>query len=437
MIQQALDNLQIEKLNEMQETSLSHSSENEDIVLLSPTGTGKTIAYLLPLLELLSTEITSVQALILVPSRELALQIAKVFTDMHTPWKSCCCYGGHIMKEERRILTENHPAVVIGTPGRITDHLSKGSIDPNLICFLIIDEFDKSLELGFQEEMENIVGQFRHLRKRILASATDAEEIPRFVEMSHTVRLDFLDQSDEVRSRLELMRVLSPERDKIETLYRLLCALGNSSSIVFCNHRESVDRVNRLLKEKRFPNERFHGGMEQNDRERSLYKFRNGSTPVLVSTDLASRGLDIPDVEHIIHYHLPVNEEAFTHRNGRTARWDTKGVSFLILNEEEQLPEYIETDIPTYQLPEQTSRPPKPLWRTLYIGKGKKDKLSRGDVAGFLYKKGNLSADDIGTIDLKEHATFAAIKNDKFKQLIQLIHGEKIKGLKTIMEEAK
>lgn len=437
IIEAALRNLNIEALNEMQETALTHSSTDNNIVLLSPTGTGKTVAFLLPLINNMCLESDTLQALILVPSRELALQIAKVFQTMDTPWKCCCCYGGHAMSEERKILSEVHPSLVIGTPGRIADHLSKGTINPESFEYLVIDEFDKSLEFGFQEEMEGIISQLHHLKKRILASATDAEEIPNFVEMSQTARLDFLDKNEDVSARIKLMKVVSPEKDKIETLYQLLCNLGPSSSIVFCNHRDAVDRVSKLLREKKFPNERFHGGMEQVDRERSLYKFRNGSTFVLISTDLAARGLDIPDVAHIIHYHLPVNEDAFTHRNGRTARWNTTGESFLILNEAETQPDYLKDELPIYNMVEPTPKPPKAFWTTIYIGKGKKDKISRGDVAGFLYKKGQMQAKDVGAIDVRDHCAYVAVKSDKYKQLIRLVQGEKIKGLKTLIEESK
>lgn len=234
-----------------------------------------------------------------------------------------------------------------------------------------------------------------------------------------------------------LMKVLSPMKDKIDTLYNLLCTLGSSSSIVFCNHRDAVDRVQKLLADKKLSAERFHGGMEQPDRERALYKFRNGSCHVLISTDLAARGLDIPEIGHIIHYHLPVNEEVFTHRNGRTARWDATGTSYLILHEEEKQPDYIPEDIETVALPENPSRPPKSVWTTIYIGKGKKEKLSRMDIAGFLYKKGNLIREDVGAIDVKEHYAFVAVRRAKVKQLLNLIQGEKIKGMKTIIEEAK
>lgn len=437
LIQSALRHLKIETLNPMQEASLAQAAEGKDLILLSPTGSGKTLAFLLPLLLALKPGDSSIQALILAPSRELALQIESVFKAMNTPWKTCCCYGGHPIAEEKKSILGNHPAIIIGTPGRITDHLSKGNFDASTIHTLVIDEFDKSLEFGFHDEMAEIIEQLPGLRKRVLLSATDAEEIPQFTGLNRTVKLDFLDEVRAEESRLTLMKVISPDKDKVDTLYKLLCTLGSSSSIVFCNHRDAVDRVNSLLSEKGLYNERFHGGMEQPDREKALYKFRNGSCPVLVSTDLAARGLDIPEVEHIIHYHLPVNEEAFTHRNGRTARWDATGTSYLILNPEERIPEYIPSDVETFALPQNPPRPPKPLWATLYIGKGKKDKLSKMDIAGFLYKKGNLTREDVGAIDVREHYAFVAVRRNKVNQLLTLIRGEKIKGMKTVIEEAK
>lgn len=437
LIQSALRNLKIETLNPMQEASLAQAAEGKDLILLSPTGSGKTLAFLLPLLLALKPGDSSIQALILAPSRELALQIESVFKAMNTPWKTCCCYGGHPIAEEKKSILGNHPAIIIGTPGRITDHLSKGNFDASTIHTLIIDEFDKSLEFGFHDEMAEIIEQLPGLRKRVLLSATDAEEIPQFTGLNRTIKLDFLDGVTAEESRLTLMKVISPDKDKVDTLYKLLCTLGSSSSIVFCNHRDAVDRVNSLLSEKGLYNERFHGGMEQPDREKALYKFRNSSCPVLVSTDLAARGLDIPEVEHIIHYHLPVNEEAFTHRNGRTARWNATGTSYLILNPEERIPEYIPSDVETFALPQNPPRPPKPVWATLYIGKGKKDKLSKMDIAGFLYKKGNLTREDVGAIDVREHYAFVAVRRNKVNQLLTLIRGEKIKGMKTVIEEAK
>lgn len=427
--------LGIAALNPMQQAALEAIGEHRDVILLSPTGTGKTLAFLLPLLRLLEEGRRGVQCLVLAPSRELALQINSVFVSMATGFRSCCCYGGHASADERKVLQNDQPALVIGTPGRILDHLSRGTIETDVLRTLVIDEFDKSLELGFHDEMEEIITRLPLLERRVLLSATDSEEIPRFTGLGHAVKLDFL--TGEQADRLRLFRVQSPQKDKLETLYRLLCQLGERPSIVFVNYREAVTRVGDYLKPEGMDNGTFHGGMEQEDRERALYKFRNGSCHVFVSTDLAARGLDIPEIENIIHYHLPVNEEAFTHRNGRTARWEATGSAYLILNPEEAVPAYVSGELPEFTLPEQTPKPLPSVWVTLYIGKGKKDKLGKVDIAGFLYKKGNLGKDDIGRIDVRDHYTFVAIRRKKLKQTLNLVRGEKIKGMKTIIEEAK
>lgn len=438
-LQDILRNLQIEQLTPMQEAAREAYGENKDLVLLSPTGSGKTLAFMLPLVQALRTDVQGVQAVVLVPSRELALQIETVFKSMGTSFKAMSCYGGRPAMEEHRTMKGINPAVIIGTPGRMNDHLRKQNFDARSVSTLVIDEFDKCLEFGFHDEMAEVIGQLPSLKKRILLSATDAEEIPQFAGVgdgASLVKLNFLDP-EALAPRLKLHRVLSPGKDKLETLYRLLCTLGGDSTLVFVNYRESVERVADYLQSKKFPCDAFHGGMEQADRERALYKFRNGSSPVLVSTDLAARGLDIPGIDNVVHYHLPVNEEAFTHRNGRTARWEARGSSFLLLHSEERLPDYLPQDIPAFELPEQTPKPAKSRWATLYIGKGKKDKLNKIDIVGFLYKKGGLAKEDIGQVDVKEHYAFVAVKRDKMKQLLTLIRGEKIKGIKTIIEEAK
>lgn len=435
-----LENLKIEQLNPMQEAVGRVYESCRSLIVLSPTGSGKTLAFLLPLVQGLSASTEAVQAIVLVPSRELALQIEGVFKAMNTGFKVMSCYGGRPAMDEHRTMKSLKPAVIVGTPGRMNDHLHKGNFGVEQIRTLVIDEFDKCLEFGFQEEMAEVVGQLPALKKRVLLSATDAEEIPQFTGVAEgeagVEKLDFLTEGG-VSSRLTLQQVLSPQKDKLETLYRLLCAVAHRPTLVFVNYRESVDRVAGYLQSKKFPCEAFHGGMEQPDRERALYKFRNGSSPVLVSTDLAARGLDIPGVENIVHYHLPVNEEAFTHRNGRTARWDATGSSFLLLHAEESLPAYIPQDIPVFNLPEGTPKPVKARWTTLYIGKGKKDKLNKIDIVGFLYKKGGLSREDIGQVDVKDHYAFVAVRRSKCKQLLVLVQGEKIKGMKTLIEEAK
>ena len=434
---QALSNLKIDTLNPMQEAAIDAWKEGKDLILLSPTGSGKTLAYLLPLLETLKPDVKGVQAVVLVPSRELALQIDQVFKSMNTPYKAMSCYGGRPAMEEHRTMKGMEPSIIIGTPGRMNDHLSKQNFDASTVKTLVIDEFDKCLEFGFQEEMATVIGQLPKLERRYLLSATESEEIPQFTGMNRTTRLNFLDTEEELSERIHIYKVISPIKDKLETLYKLLCTLGSESTLVFCNHRESVDRVGKYLQSQKLPCGIFHGGMEQEDRERSLYKFRNGSCHVLISTDLAARGLDIPDIDHIVHYHMPIQEDGYIHRNGRTARWEAEGNSYIILHGEETLPAYVSEEPEIFELPEQTPKPSQPEFVTLYIGKGKKDKINKIDIVGFLSKKGNLGKEEIGRIDVKDHYAFAAVSRKKVKQTLQLIRNEKIKGVKTRIEEAK
>lgn len=435
-LNEILQNLKIEELNLMQQRALEAYGQQRDLVLLSPTGSGKTLAYLLPLVQSLNVKEGGVQAVVLAPSRELAQQTEQVFRQMGTPFKAMSCYGGRPAMEEHRTMNGIRPQVIIGTPGRMLDHLQKQNFDAQTVRTLVIDEFDKCLEFGFQEEMQAVIEQLPKVRKRVLLSATDAAEIPLFTGLTgKPIRLDY--REDNASDRLNLQVVNSPEKDKLQTLIKLLCTLGSQHTLVFVNYRESVERVTGFLEANRFPCDMFHGGMEQADRERSIYRFRNGSCPVLISTDLASRGLDIPGIDNVIHYHLPINEEAFIHRNGRTARWDATGSAYMILGPEEHLPEYIDTEAPVFELPDETPRPPKPEWTTLYISKGKKDKLNKVDIVGFLYKKGQLQRDEVGSVDVRERYSFAAVKRAKVNQLLRLIQGEKVKGMRLLIEEAK
>lgn len=446
--QKALQRLGIEALTPMQEAALAACHERGDVTLLSPTGSGKTLAYLLPLIERIddannaNSSPSSISpfpvALVVVPSRELAMQIESVFKQMGTPWKAMAVYGGRPAMDEHRTMRDVHPELIIGTPGRLIDHLQKGNIDAEAVRTLVMDEFDKCLELGFHDEMKSLLDLLPRVERHWFFSATDLEEWPEFIHPERCIHLNYLGGS----SRVNHYVVHSPEKDKLNTLYRLLCSLDGSQAIVFVGYRESVERIGSFLREKKLIHAVYHGGLEQDLRERAIYKFRNGSVNVLVSTDLASRGLDIPEVQHIIHYHLPANEEAVIHRTGRTARWDATGNSYFILGPDESL-EAIKKSFPLGEdleevvLPDIPRRPTPPAWETLYIGKGKKDKLNRIDIAGFLYKKGNLTSDDVGRIDVLDHFAYAAVRRSKVRQLLTLVSGEKIKGMKTIIEIAR
>ncbi len=439
-IEKILTKLRITALNEMQQHAAEAITGSDgDVVLLSPTGTGKTLAYLLPLIQLLDSTSDEVQAMVITPGRELALQSDHVLKNMGCGLRSTACYGGRPAMDEHKVLKEVCPQIVFGTPGRLNDHLDKENIHRYHIRYLVIDEFDKCLEMGFHAEMQKLLKNLPGLQRRILLSATNAEQIPQFVNMSKKGTLiDFLPDDEQTSERVTLYEVRSPQKDKLGTLRELLLSVGDESSIVFLNYRDSVERTNEFLRKQGFTTSYFHGGLEQRQREDMLYKFSNGSANILVSTDLASRGLDIPNIQNIIHYHLPESEDGYIHRVGRTARWEASGRTFFILNSEEHIPDYVDGEVEKY-IPEVAAdtQPALPRMSTLYIGKGKKDKISKGDIVGFLCKKGGLKPDEIGRIDVKDRYAYAAVRREKMQQVMRLAKGEKIKGIRTIIEQVR
>lgn len=429
-----LHSLGIEHLNPMQEEMLAEVRRHDSLVLLSPTGSGKTLGYMLPVLEAMQPGLHPT-VLVLVPSRELAIQTQGVATRLCRDAKAYACYGGRPAMDEHRAMRSLSPQLIIGTPGRILDHLQKGNFESQGIGTLVIDEFDKSLELGFRQQMADIMAMLPSVRKRILLSATDSPEIPSFVGAGKVHRMNYLADTDtDYSDRISQYLLRSPEKDKLETLGRLLCSLGSTPSMVFLNYREAVDRVYQFLQKAGFCVSAFHGAMEQKDRERALFRFQSGCANVLVSTDLAARGLDIADVENIIHYHLPMNSEAYIHRNGRTARWDRAGASYLILGPEENLDKLdCLTDISEMEVPD-SYQVPSSRWETLYIGRGKKDKVNKVDIVGFLCKTGGLERDQLGMVSVFPHWSFAAVDRTCIRSLMARIGGQKIKGQKTIIE---
>jgi superfamily II DNA/RNA helicase len=434
-LETTLSKLGIAALNEMQQEANTAIQENSEILLLSPTGSGKTLAFLLPLMSVLQKDVADVQCLIIVPTRELALQIESVWRKMSTGFKVTCCYGGHDVQTEIRSLSEA-PALLVGTPGRLMDHLFRKSFTTRKINTLILDEFDKSLELGFQDEMAEIMQNLRALKKKILVSATAGSKVPSFTGVKNPVTLDFIENKNQ-KSGLAIKLVLSDKKDKTEKLVQLLSYLGAESTLIFCNLRESVERLSAILKEEGIDCAYFHGKLEQEDRERTLIRFRNGSVLYLAATDLAARGLDIPDMKHVIHFELPMKEDEFTHRNGRTARMLTEGTAYILLNPDDILPNYITKKPPVLDLPSKLSLPAPSEWTTIYISGGKKNKLNKMDIVGFLIQKGKLEKQDLGLIEVKDTISFAAVRKSQVKSMLSLISEEKMKGKKFKIEVAR
>ncbi len=431
---QILTNLGIEALNPMQEAAQNAIVADDDILLLAPTGSGKTVGFLLPILQLLKPDVNKVQCLILAPSRELAIQIEQVWRKMVTGFKVNVCYGGHAMATEIQNLS-SPPALLIGTPGRIADHISRNTFALDGVKTLVLDEFDKSLDLGFHEQMSYIIEHLRQLKKRVLVSATAGIKIPTFTGFSSPTILDFLSEKD--AETLTMKLVISEEKDKLSTSFDLICSLNNESALIFCNHRDSAERTAEFLNENGIEAAFYHGGMDQDDRERALIRFRNGSVNYLITTDLAARGLDIPEMKHVIHYHLPLQAHEFLHRNGRTARMHASGTSYLIFHFNEERPQYVDKSLEELTLSTNNPLPNLPNYQTIYISGGKKNKLNKIDIVGFFSQKGKLEKGDLGLIEVKDFTSFAAVKRNKVQALLANIKEEKMKGKKYKIEVAR
>ena len=422
--EEILNKLKITELNAMQKEAAKAINSSKNTILLSPTGTGKTLAFLLPLLDELDVEVSNVQAMILVPSRELAIQIEQVVREMGTGFKANAVYGGRSSAKDKVDL-KHPPAILIGTPGRLADHLRRETFSSEDIKTIILDEFDKSLEIGFKDEMSEIFELLPAIEKRVLTSATRNVEIPRFVGMKEPAEINYLKEEAPL---LKVKTVNSPDRDKLNSLLDLLGHIGNKPGIIFCNYKDSIQRVSDFLAENRIPHGTFHGGMEQQDRERALIKFRNGTHRIIIATDLAARGIDIPELNFIIHYQLPLKEAEFTHRNGRTARMEAKGTAYVLKWAKEDLPDFI-TESKIQKL-ENNSLNKETEWKTLFISGGRKDKISKGDIAGLFFKQGGLSKNELGTIELKQDCSFVSVAAEKANMLIQELNNSRLKKKK-------
>ncbi len=419
-----LEKLGIESLNTMQEKAYDAISNHPNTVLLSPTGTGKTLAFLLPILPLLDPSLEAVQVLILVPSRELAIQIEQVVREMGSGFKTNAVYGGRAGTKDKLDL-QHPPAILIGTPGRISDHLTRETIATDHIKILVLDEFDKSLEVGFTEQMQEIVEALQNLDKKILTSATQKVKVPKFVGILDPKHLNFLRKTSQ---QLQVKLVVSKNEDKLDSIKKLLQQVGDGNGIVFCNLKDSIKKVSDALKANRIDHTCFYGGLEQIDRERALIKFRNGTHRILLATDLAARGIDVPELDYIVHFELPPRPDEFIHRNGRTARMNSEGTAYVLKWEKEELPSFVKYD-EVFKVKSSTKQLNKD-WETLYISGGRKDKISKGDIAGLFLKQGKLSSEELGVIELKQTCAYVSVPRTKAQKLIQDLNNSRLKKKK-------
>ena len=423
-----LSKMGIERLNAMQSAAQTAFQSNPDVVLLSPTGTGKSLAFLLPVIDDLDAECSEIQVLILVPSRELAIQIEQVIREMGTGYKTNAVYGGRSGYQDK-IDLKHPPAILIGTPGRVADHLRRDRFSVEHIQTLVLDEFDKSLEIGFESDMKEIVAALPYLRKRILTSATQRVELPQFVGLQNPATINFLNEGLPL---LKVKIIESSSRDKLEALAKLLRTLGDQPGIVFCNFKDTIQVVSDFLNDNQISHGCFYGGMEQIDRERALIKFRNGTYQLIVATDLAARGIDVPEIKFIIHYQLPHSSKEFTHRNGRTARMNRDGTAYVLKWKLESLPEFIHADKAEQEneVENEVAETATLNWETVYISGGRRHKISKGDIAGLFLKQGKLTPDQLGVIELKQDCAYIAVQASQADQIIKTINNSKLKKKK-------
>lgn len=414
----------IERFNPMQEAMMA--SDAPATILIAPTGSGKTLAFTANMLTCLGKPSGQVQALILAPSRELVTQIAEIVRRVAVGLKTVAFYGGHRMQEEINSLSAV-PDIIVATPGRLLDHLQRGTLvisDPRV---LVTDEYDKILELGFEGEMKRIASRIGRPGRILLTSATKLDELPPYLGKRRTETI--VTETTDPRKRTAVVQVESPSRDKLDTLVALLESLPQGKAIVFTGHRESTERVYKALRRHKLPAALYHGGLEQNDRSNAVDMLANGTAPILVATDLAARGLDITELNYVIHYHMPVSVEAWTHRNGRTARQDTEGTVYVLTSEADNVPEYVKFDR-SYNPTGRCDNPISSDKATLYFNVGKKEKISRGDIAGFLMAKCGLAPDEVGLITVRDHCALVAVPASKADSVARTASAERIKGKK-------
>jgi superfamily II DNA/RNA helicase len=421
--QKILNKIGIKSLNVMQHEAIKTIPKSTDTILLSPTGSGKTVAFLLPIIEHLDPDCKEIQAMILVPSRELAIQIEQVMRDMGSGYKVNAVYGGRAGSKDKLEL-KHRPAVLIGTPGRVAAHLYKESFSTKNITTLVLDEFDKSLEVGFEVDMREILDELPNIKKRILTSATFGVQIPPFIKLNNPITIDYLEKES---SQLALKTVVASDKTKLKTLVDTLCHIGNHPGIIFCNFKDTIKEVSEYLWENKISHGCFYGGMEQIDREKTLIKFRNGTHRLIIATDLAARGIDIPEMKFIIHFQLPNKVDEFTHRNGRTARMNKEGTAYVLVWDG-NIPSYV--NAPDVQKTQNAPVPSPTGWQTLFITGGRKDKISKGDIAGLFCKQGKLSNDEIGIIELQSNCAYVSVKSEKAIDLISRVNNMRLKKKK-------
>jgi len=423
----------------IQAQSLPHILENEDVIAQAKTGSGKTVAFGLGLLQKLKVKQFRVQSLVLCPTRELADQVAKEIRKLartiHNIKVLTLCGG---MPFGPQIGSLEHGAhIVVGTPGRIEEHLRKGTLVLDSLTTLVLDEADRMLDMGFQATLDAIIEHTPKQRQTLLFSATFPDQIQSISRriMSSPVTVKITEAHDSSSIKQSLFKV-DDNDSRIEALYLLLLKHRPDSTLVFCNTKIETQEVADKLCEFGFNAQAIHGDLEQRDRDQTLVRFSNKSISIMVATDVAARGLDIEELGAVINYHLARDPEVHVHRIGRTGRAGKKGIACsLFTNKEsykiERLEAYLKQHIPAQALPprELLKTPPfKSSMATLQIDGGKRQKVRAGDILGALTGKDGIEGKQVGKINIFDQCAYVAVQRDVASEALKKISQGTLKG---------
>ena len=462
----ALDGIGYKHPSDVQSKVIPEVLNGKDIIVKSQTGSGKTAAFGIPLCEKVIWEESKPQVLVLTPTRELAIQVKEELTNIgrFKRIRAVSVFGKQPFSEQTRELKQK-THIVAGTPGRVFDHIDRGTLDISNIRYLVIDEADEMLNMGFIDQVRDIINKLNKKRETMLFSATIPEEILGLCKMYMNNPINI-----EIKAQKLITDNITHELYKFEEFYKLdnlnkfLINEVPETAVIFCKTKENVDKVFENLNKKGYSVNKIHGGMLQKDRIEVMEKFKRGNFKMLVSTDVAARGIDVEGITHVINYDLPVEKEAYVHRIGRTGRAGARGKAISFVNQYEDrlldmIEEYIGFEITVeneiFELskdkrneaiqflkskPKVKKEKSKDINKNitkLYFNGGKKKKLRAGDFVGAISRREGITGEDIGIIDVQDNVSYVDILNGKGNKVIEALKNSTIKGKKLKVERAR
>lgn len=432
-----LESLEYKEMTPIQAQSLPLILQGGDIIGKAKTGSGKTAAFAIGLLHQMQADVYHTQALVLCPTRELADQVAKEIrrlARMIPNIKVLTLCGGVSIGPQLASL-ERGAHIVVGTPGRLVDHLRKNSLQLNQITQLVLDEADRMLDMGFQEDIDHIIAACTAEKQTLLFSATFPKDIEAISKRCQKKPQMISVETTEINAAItQVFFEVSSNHEKLDALLKLLTEYKPKSSIIFCNTKQTCNEVLEFLQDQHISSVALHGDLEQKQRDQVLVRFANRSVSVLIATDVAARGLDIKQLDAVINFDLARDSEVHVHRVGRTGRAGETGIALNLISPQDlaalnRLENFANIQIELRPLP--TSKPIvdlEPEMVTLNIDGGKKDKLRAGDILGALTKDAGIDGNKIGKIDIFDFAAYVAVERSVAQQALKQLQTKPLKG---------